>query len=107
MVPADAAAEVFRESRPRRARRQALTIARAVRVGRARAKASPPLAPEVDGVALRDLVAEVAAEVKLVDIPVSRPPWKRTALEAAAGEEVTWLGWGLVAQSEQRLRSQP
>src|SRR4051812_44240089 len=81
---------------PRRVGRQAVTLARAGRAARARTKASPPQAPDVDGAALRALVAEVAADAELVDVPVNRPPWKRTRLEVAAGDQVTWLGWGLV-----------
>jgi hypothetical protein len=86
--------EVFREARLSRARRRAVTIARAVHAGRARMKASPRRAPGVDGAALRDLVAEVAADAEVVDVPVNRPPWTSTRLEVAAGDQVTWLGWG-------------
>jgi DUF3047 family protein len=77
-------------------RRQAVTIARAVRAGRVRAKASLLRGPDVDGAALRDLVSEVAADAELVDVPVNRPPWKSTKLEVAGGDQITWLGWGLV-----------
>jgi hypothetical protein len=86
--------DAFREPRLRRSRRQAVTIARAIRAGRARAKAAPPQVPQVDGAALRDLVAEAAADAQLVDIPVNRPPWATTGVQVAAGEQVTWLAWG-------------
>ena len=85
--------EAFRESRPRRAARQARTVARAVRAGRARAKAAPPL-PEVDGPALRALLAEAAADARLVDVPVKQAPWHPTGVSAAEGEQLTWLAWG-------------
>jgi Protein of unknown function (DUF3047) len=88
--------DVFREARLRRARRQAVTIVRAIRAGRARAKAAPPQVPRIDGAALRDLLAEVATDAQLVEIPVNRPPWTTTRVQVVAGEQVTWLAWGFV-----------
>jgi hypothetical protein len=85
--------EVFREARVRRTRRQARTLVRAVRAGRARAKGtSPP--PPVDGEALRRLLDETASEARLVEIPANRSPWTASGLSVAAGEQVTWLAWG-------------
>jgi hypothetical protein len=86
--------KAFREGRLRRSVRQAGTIARAIRAGRARVKAAPPKAPQVDGPALRDLVAEAAADAHLVDVACNRPQWTTTGLQVAAGEQVTWLAWG-------------
>src|SRR5262249_48826932 len=79
----------------RRWRRQASTLARAVRAGRARAKSGPrrDVAP-VDGEALRDLAATVAADTRLVRVPVKQPPWTPTGLAGTAGEDVSWLAWG-------------
>lgn len=74
-------------------RRQAVTLARAVRVGRARAKGTPP-PPPVDGEALRDLLDEVAAEARLVEVAANRRPWTATGVRVASGEQVTWLAWG-------------
>ena len=87
----------FREAPYRRWRRRASTLARAVRAGRARAKADPgrDVAP-ADGEALRDLVATVAAETRLVRVPVKKPPWTPTGLAVTAGEDVSWLAWGSV-----------
>src|SRR5437773_1508416 len=85
--------EVFRETRLRRARRQTVSLARAVRAGRARAKATPPPAP-VDGEGLCDLLAEAGAEARLVEILANRRPWTATGLRVAAGEPVTWIAWG-------------
>lgn len=87
--------EAYREGGLRRPLRQAATIARAVRGGRARVRATPPLAPLVDGPALRDLLAGVAADARLVDFACSRPPWTKTGLRVATGEQVTWLAWGV------------
>lgn len=87
--------DAFREGRLRRTRRQAVTITRAVRAGRARAKAAPETS-EVDGAALRDVLADVGADARLVDIPVNRPPWTSTGLEADAGDQLTWLAWGFI-----------
>jgi len=86
--------EAYREGRLRRTARQAVTIARAVRAGRARVRAAPPRAASVDGPALRDLLAGVAADARLVDVPCDRPPWTSTGIRVAAGEQVTWLAWG-------------
>jgi hypothetical protein len=85
----------FRETAHRRWRRQASTVARAVPAGRARAKADPArgVAP-VDGEALRDLAATVAADVRLVRVPVNQRPWTPTGLAVAAGDDVSWLAWG-------------
>jgi DUF3047 family protein len=74
-------------------RRQAVTIARAVRAGRARARATPAEA-SVDGEGLRKLIAEAAAEVRLVEVPVNRRPWTSTGMRVSTGEAVTWLAWG-------------
>ena len=87
--------DAFREAAYRRWSRQASTLARAVRAGRARAKADSQRAvAPVDGGALRDLVAGVAADVRLVRVPVKQPPWTSTGLVVAAGEAVSWLAWG-------------
>jgi hypothetical protein len=85
----------FRETAYRRGRQQATTLARAVRTGHARAKADPRrhVAP-VDAAALRDLVATVAAGVRLVRVPVNQPPWAPTGLAVTAGDDVSWLAWG-------------
>jgi hypothetical protein len=85
--------EAFREARSRRARRQAVTLVRAVRAARARAKAETP-PPPVDGGALRDLLAEVAADARLVEVPANRPPWTAAGIRVTAGDQVTWLAWG-------------
>jgi hypothetical protein len=85
--------EVFRERKLRRARRQAVTLARAIRAGRARAKATPR-PPQVDGEALRDLLEQAAAEARLVEVAANRRPWMATGLRIGVGEEVTWLAWG-------------
>jgi hypothetical protein len=87
--------DAFRETAYRRWRRQVPTLARAVRAGRSRAKSGPPraIAP-VDGAALRDLVATVAADARLVRVPVKRPPWTPTRLAVTTGENVSWLAWG-------------
>src|SRR5215470_3766048 len=85
----------FRETAYRRGRRQAWTLARAVRAGRARAMSDPRrhVAP-VDAAALRDLVATVAADARLVRVPVKQPPWTSTGLVVTAGDDVSWLAWG-------------
>ncbi len=85
--------DAFREPRLRRTARQAGTIARAVRAGRARAKAAPA-SPPVDGAALQRLLSETGAQARLVEAPVNRPPWTPTHLDAEAGDQVTWLAWG-------------
>src|SRR5215472_11691197 len=73
----------FRETAHRRWRRQASTLARAVRAGRVRAKPDP-----------RRDVAPVAAEARLLRVPVNRPPWTPTGLVVTAGDDVSWLAWG-------------
>src|SRR5215470_17064226 len=87
--------EVFRETAYRRWRQQAWTLTQAVRTGRARAKTDPggSVAP-VDGEALRDLVATVAADARLIRVPVNQPPWTPTGLAVTTGEDVSWLAWG-------------
>ncbi len=85
--------DAFREPKLRRAGRQVVTLARAIRAARARVKAQAPR-PPIDGVALRNLLAEVAADARLVDVPVNRPPWTAAGVHVAAGEQVTWLAWG-------------
>jgi pimeloyl-ACP methyl ester carboxylesterase len=90
-LPVDA----FREAPYRRWRRQASTLARAVRAGRTRAKADPGrAAAPVDGQALRNLVATVAADAQLVRVPVKKPPWTPTGLAVTTGEDAPWLAWG-------------
>src|SRR5215467_6358566 len=85
----------FRETAYRRGRRQATTLARAAREGHARARADPArgVAP-VDGEALRGLVATVAADARLVRVPVNQPPWTSTGLAVTTGDDVSWLAWG-------------
>jgi plastocyanin len=85
----------FRETAYRRGRRQAATLARAVRAGHAWAKADPARggAP-VDGGSLHGLVATVAADARLVRVPVNQLPWTPTGLVVAAGDDVSWLAWG-------------
>jgi plastocyanin len=87
--------EAFREGGLPRSVRQAVTIGRAVRAGRARVKAAPSQVPQVDGAALRDLVAEAAADAQLVDVAMNRPQWTTTRLHVRVGDQVTWLAWGL------------
>jgi hypothetical protein len=72
--------DAFREAAYRRWSRAGLDHA-ACGAGRARAKADPrrAVAP-VDGGALRDLVATVAADARLVRVPVNQPPWTSTGL---------------------------
>jgi pimeloyl-ACP methyl ester carboxylesterase len=95
MRPSEIRSSAFRETAQRRWRRQPWTLARAARAGHARAKADPgrAVAP-VDGQALRDLVATVAADARLVQVPVRQPPWMPTGLAVTAGEDVSWLAWG-------------
>jgi pimeloyl-ACP methyl ester carboxylesterase len=85
----------FRETAYRRWPRQASTLAHAMRAGRARAKSDPrgDGAP-VDGKALRDLAVTVAADARLVRVPVNQPLWAPTGLAVTAGEDVSWLAWG-------------
>jgi len=70
-----------------------VTLVRAVRAGRARAKATPSPSP-VDGAALRKLLDGVAAGAQFVEIPANRRPWTPSGLRVARGEQVTWLAWG-------------
>ena len=85
----------FRETAYRRWRRQPTTLAGAVRAGRARAKTDPQRhGTLVDAAALRDLVATVAADARLVRVPVNKPPWTPTSLVVTAGDDVSWLAWG-------------
>jgi pimeloyl-ACP methyl ester carboxylesterase len=87
--------DAFRETAYRRWPRQASTLARAARAGRARAKSDPRRAgAPVDGQALCGLVATVAADARLVRVPVNQPPWTPTALAVTTGEDVSWLAWG-------------
>ena len=59
-----------------------------------RAKSDPRRAvASVDGQALRDLVATVAGDARLVRVPVNQPPWTPTGLAVTAGEDVSWLAW--------------
>lgn len=71
--------EAYREGRFRRGRRQAVTVGRAVRAGRTRVRAIPADAT-VDGAALRNLLAETAAEARLVEVPGNRRPWTATGM---------------------------
>jgi hypothetical protein len=87
--------DAFRETAYVRWRRQAWTLAQAVRAGRARAKADRGRdIASVDGEALRALAATVAADARLVRVPVNRPPWTPTGLAVTTGENVSWLAWG-------------
>lgn len=86
--------DAFREGALRRSVRQAVTIGRAVRAARARVKAAPPHSPEVDGVALRELLAEVGTDAQLVRVPANRCRWTTTGVQCQVGEQVTWLAWG-------------
>jgi hypothetical protein len=84
--------DAFREAAYRCWSRQAWTLAGAVRAARARANADPRRhAAPVDAQALRDLVATVAADPRLVLVPVNQPPWTPTGLAVTAGENVSWL----------------
>src|SRR5215510_8823998 len=80
----------FRETAYRRWRRQVTTLVRVARAGRARAKADPRrhVAP-VDAAALRDLVATVAADARVVQVPLNQPPWTLTGLAVTRSEEHT------------------
>ncbi len=87
--------DTFRETASRRWLRQGATLVRALRAGRARAKATPRRdIAQADGEALRDLVATVAADARLVRVPVKRPPWTPTGLTVTSGNDVSWLAWG-------------
>src|SRR5512146_2929552 len=84
----------FRETAYRRRAQQAWTLVRAVR-GRCAPKADPRRdATPADAQALRDLVATVAADARLVRVPVNQPPWTPTGLTVTTGEDVSWLAWG-------------
>jgi pimeloyl-ACP methyl ester carboxylesterase len=85
----------YRETAYRRRFRQAWTVTRAVRAGRARGKSDRgrEVAP-VGGEALRGLVATVAADARLVQVPANQPPWTPTGLAVTTGEDVSWLAWG-------------
>jgi plastocyanin len=87
--------EAYREGTLRRSARQAVTIVRALRAGRTQAKRARAEVPQVDGLALRDLLAEVAADARSVRVTVNRAQWTRTGMQVAAGDQVTWLAWGL------------
>lgn len=87
--------QVFREGRLRRVRRQAVTVVRAIRAGRARARSSPVDEPDVDGAALEACLADAGAEARLVDVPMNRPPWRSSEVLVSAGDRVTWLAWGV------------
>jgi hypothetical protein len=51
-------------------------------------------ATPADAQALRDLVATVAADARLVRVPVNQPPWMPTGLAVTTEEDVSWLAWG-------------
>lgn len=87
--------QAYRETATRRGLRGVATLARAVREGRARARAAAE-PPRVDGERLRSLLAGAGAEARLVDIPVDRPPWTPTGLRVEPGELIGWLAWGSV-----------
>ena len=84
--------DAFRAPRVRRLRRQAGTVARAVRAARARPAPAPR---SVDAETLRSLDASVAAEAVVVRVPLDRPPWTPSGLRIAPGRAVTWLAWGV------------
>ncbi len=87
--------QAYRERAARRGLRGVATVARALREGRARARAAAE-PPRVDGERLRSLLAAAGAEVRLIDIPVDRPPWTSTGLRVEPGELISWLAWGSV-----------
>ncbi|GIK76358.1 MAG: hypothetical protein BroJett022_00480 [Actinomycetes bacterium] len=87
--------QAYRETVARRGLRGVGTLARALREGRARARAAAEPLP-VDGERLRRLLAGTGAEARLLDIPVDRPPWTPTGLRVEPGEVVGWLAWGSV-----------
>lgn len=87
--------DAFRETAHRRRARQASTLARAVRAGRARANSDQRrAAAPADGQALGGLIATVAADARLVRVPLNRPLWAPTGLAMTTGDEVSWLAWG-------------
>jgi Protein of unknown function (DUF3047) len=84
--------DAFWETAYRRRARQAWTLMRA---GRARANTDPRRAgAPVDGEALGGLVSTVAADARLVRVPVKQPLWAPTGLAVTVGDEVSWLAWG-------------
>lgn len=87
--------QVFREAKLRRVRRQALTITRAVRAGRSRAK-SQQAKTHVNGEVLLSILSAVGADVQRIQVPVNRPPWTPTTIHADLGDQITWLAWGQV-----------
>src|SRR3954453_3210452 len=87
--------EVFKEHRLRRARRQAVTVMRAIRAGRARVRSSPIVEPQVDGAALSAYLAGAGADAQLIGVPMNRPPWRSSGVRVPAGDQVTWLAWGI------------
>lgn len=91
--PVHRLAHVYREGRVRRVCRQALTIVRAVRAGRARVRTTAA-DPTIDGPKLRDLIGEVGAEARLVTVPGNRRPWIPSGMRVTQGEAITWLAWG-------------
>jgi len=95
MRSSEAGSSAYRETAYRRRFRQACTVTRAVRAGRARGRSDRgrEVAP-VGGEALRGLVATVAADARLVQVPVNQPPWTPTGLAVRTGEDVSWLAWG-------------
>jgi hypothetical protein len=85
----------FRETARRRGRRQAATLVRAALAGGKRRRADARCrGGSADGEALRGLIATVAADARLVRVPVNRPPWTPTGLVVAAGDDLSWLAWG-------------
>ena len=86
--------DAFRESPVRRTARETITIAKAIRAGRTRCKTTALAAANVDGRALRNLVAESGADARLVRVTINRPHWTPTGTRVAAGDQVTWLAWG-------------
>jgi plastocyanin len=49
----------------------------------------------VDGAALRACVADAGADARLVEVPMNRPPWRSSGVRVSAGDQVTWLAWGV------------
>jgi hypothetical protein len=87
--------QVFKEGKLRRGRRQLVTMSRAVRSGRSRAKSLHAGTP-VDGEALLQVLSAVSADVELIQVPVNRPPWTPTTIHVNVGDQITWLAWGHV-----------
>ncbi|OBF81345.1 hypothetical protein A5791_06205 [Mycobacterium sp. 852002-51163_SCH5372311] len=48
----------------------------------------------VDGPKLCSLLAGVASDARLVEVPVSRRPWTSSGVRVKQGDRVTWLAWG-------------